>query len=72
MMLNPQNVGPDHPGLAQNGEIWPRQMRQGGHLIPSATSGGELDLHDDLILEFPFGEVRRLREAFVWKGVKYI
>ncbi|KAI1158923.1 hypothetical protein F5B18DRAFT_656200 [Nemania serpens] len=56
MMLNPQNVGPDHPGLAQNGEIWPRQMRQGGHLIPSATSGGELDLHDDLILEFPFGE----------------
>ncbi|KAI1114815.1 hypothetical protein F5Y14DRAFT_461194 [Nemania sp. NC0429] len=56
MMLNPQNVGPNHPGLAQNGEIWPRQMRQGGHLVPSATGGGELDLYNDLILEFPFGE----------------
>ncbi|KAI1193355.1 hypothetical protein F5X97DRAFT_43091 [Nemania serpens] len=56
MMLDPQNVRPEHPGLSQNGEIWPRQMRQGGHLIPSATSGGELDLHNDLILEFPFGE----------------
>ncbi|KAI1182238.1 hypothetical protein F5B17DRAFT_435842 [Nemania serpens] len=56
MMLDPQNVLPNHPGLAQNGEIWPRQMRQGGHLIPSATSGGELDLFNDLILEFPFGE----------------
>ncbi|KAI1126474.1 hypothetical protein F5Y10DRAFT_211157 [Nemania abortiva] len=56
MMLDPQNVAPDHPGLSQNGEIWPRQMRQGGHLVSSASSGGELDLSQDLILEFPFGE----------------
>ncbi|KAI0870361.1 hypothetical protein GGS24DRAFT_109845 [Hypoxylon argillaceum] len=56
MMLDPANVPPDHPGLSQNGEIWPREMRQGGHLAASASSGGELDLNRDLILEFPFGE----------------
>ncbi|KAI0481833.1 hypothetical protein F4859DRAFT_436675 [Xylaria cf. heliscus] len=56
MMLDPQNVNPEHPGLRQNGEIWPHFLRGGGTLISSASGGGELDLRTDLILEFPIGE----------------
>ncbi|KAJ2981762.1 hypothetical protein NUW58_g6605 [Xylaria curta] len=56
MMSDPANVLPHHPGLSQNGEIWPRPMRSGGNLVSAASSAGELDFSRDLILEFPFGE----------------
>ncbi|RYC62372.1 hypothetical protein CHU98_g3854 [Xylaria longipes] len=56
MMLDPANVAPNHAGLSQNGEIWPRELRRGGNLVIAATGGGELDLSTDLILEFPVGE----------------
>ncbi|KAI1175846.1 hypothetical protein F4777DRAFT_578632 [Nemania sp. FL0916] len=55
IMLDPQNVGPEHPGLAQNGEIWPRPLRQAGR-IHNQANGGELNMNTDLILEFPYGE----------------
>ncbi|KAI0110379.1 hypothetical protein GGR51DRAFT_89558 [Nemania sp. FL0031] len=53
---HPELCGPDYPGFRQNGEIWPHPMRQGGHLIASASNGGDLDLYTDNIVEFPFGE----------------
>ncbi|KAI8951705.1 hypothetical protein F4801DRAFT_601000 [Xylaria longipes] len=56
MMLDPANVAPNHAGLSQNGEVWPRELRRGGNLVIAATGGGELDLSTDLILEFPVGE----------------
>ncbi|KAH8166739.1 hypothetical protein CIB48_g1511 [Xylaria polymorpha] len=56
MMIDPQNVNTQHPGIQPNGEIWPRPLRVGGNLIIEASSGGELDLNNDLILEFPVGE----------------
>lgn len=62
MMIDPQNVNTQHPGIQPNGEIWPRPLRVGGNLIIEASSGGELDLNNDLILEFPVGEVCPVQE----------
>ncbi|KAI0436551.1 hypothetical protein F4803DRAFT_221219 [Xylaria telfairii] len=56
LTLDPQNVNTQNPGLRANGETWPRPLRVGGNLIVEASGGGELDLHNDLILEFPVGE----------------